>query len=188
MSVVAVVGCAAGGLDQLGEQLVAPLVARGHEVPVTLTPAAASWFQADGTADALSDLTGFVVRAESRLPNEVSPHPEPDLVAAAPVTANSVAKLALGIADNQAMTLLCESLPIRPIVLFPRVNAAHTRHPAWERHLDTLAAAGVHLVYVGTPGRCTSRVRHRRTAGSRGQTFWLRSTVCWCSQWSRFGG
>lgn len=147
MSVVAVVGYAAGGLDQLVEQLVAPLVARGHEVPVTLSPAAERWSRADGSVGALTDLTGFVVRAAPRLPNEVSPHPEPNLVVAAPITANSVAKLALGIADNQAMTLLCESLPIRPIVLFPRVNAAHARHPAWDRHLETLAAAGVHLVY-----------------------------------------
>lgn len=149
MSVVTVVGCAAGGLDQLGEGLIAPLISRGHNASVTLTPSAAQWARSDGSEKALRDLTGFPVRAEARLPSEASPHPAADLVVAAPMTANSVAKLALGIADNQAMTVLCESVPIRPIVLFPRVNAAHARHPAWERHLETLTSAGVHLVYGG---------------------------------------
>lgn len=63
------------------------------------------------------------------------------------MTANSTAKLALGIADNQALTLLCESLTVLPVVVFPRVNAAHARHPAWADHLVRLRAAGVRLVY-----------------------------------------
>jgi len=34
-----------------------------------------------------------------------------------------------------------------PIVMFPRVNAAHARHPAWPGHLTTLRRAGVRLIY-----------------------------------------
>lgn len=60
-----------------------------------------------------------------------------------------VAKIAAGIADNQALTQVCEALGTLglPVVLFPRVNAAHARHPAWERHLSALREAQVHLVY-----------------------------------------
>jgi hypothetical protein len=60
-----------------------------------------------------------------------------------------VAKLALGVYDNQALTQVNEAIGIRdlPVVVFPRVNAAHARHPSWDGHLDALRRAGVHLVY-----------------------------------------
>lgn len=60
-----------------------------------------------------------------------------------------MAKLALGIADNQALTQVGEALgdPRIPVAIFPRVNAAHARHPAWNGHLSALRSAGVHLVY-----------------------------------------
>ena len=47
------------------------------------------------------------------------------------MTANSVAKLALGNADNQALTVLRECVATIPTIIFPRVNAAHARQPAW---------------------------------------------------------
>jgi phosphopantothenoylcysteine synthetase/decarboxylase len=59
----------------------------------------------------------------------------------APATFNFVNKLAQGIADDRATTKLCELVgirPPRPIVLLPRMNAAHTRHPAWPASLATL--------------------------------------------------
>jgi hypothetical protein len=40
----------------------------------------------------------------------------------APMTANSVAKLALGIADNQALTVLCECVTTVPMIIFPRAS------------------------------------------------------------------
>lgn len=147
MSIVAVVGCAAGGLETLLDGLVRPLVSAGHTVPVVLTPAAARWLQDLELDTQIQQVTGLPVRSASRLPREISPHPAPDIIVGAPMTANSVAKLALGIADNQALTLLCENLTVRPTVVFPRVNAAHARHPAWRHHLDTLVAAGVELIY-----------------------------------------
>lgn len=66
-----------------------------------------------------------------------------------PASANTVAKLALGIADNQALTVACEALGTSglPVIVFPRVNAAHARHPAWDSHLDGLRRAGADLVY-----------------------------------------
>lgn len=146
VSTIGVVASAAGGLECLGAGLVQPLIASGHRVAITLTPTARSWFT-DAEVAKLEDLTCLPVRWLPRRPSDPSPHPKLDVLVAAPLTANSTAKLALGIADNQALTLLCESLTVLPVVVFPRVNAAHARHPAWADHLVRLRAAGVRLVY-----------------------------------------
>jgi hypothetical protein len=82
-----------------------------------------------------------------RLPDEPKPHPKSDVFVGAPLTANSVAKLALGIADNQALTVLCECVATIPMIIFPRINAAHARQPAWNDHLDRLRSVGVELIY-----------------------------------------
>lgn len=144
---VGVVACAAGGIEELRERLVVPLLDLGHRVAVTLTPPAALWLEASGEAEQLEKLTGLPVRSAPRLPGERSPHPRVDVYVVAPATANTVAKLALGISDNQALTQVNESMAVVPLVVFPRVNAAHARHPAWEGHLAALRGAGVRLVY-----------------------------------------
>lgn len=147
--VLAVVGSAADGVETLREGLVLPALARGWRVAVTLTPTAARWLGEQGETGRLRDVTGLPVRDRSRLPGEPRPHPAADCCVLAPATANTLAKLALGIADNQALTLLAEVLgtPHVPLVAVPAVNAAHARHPAWPRHLATLRAAGVHLLH-----------------------------------------
>ncbi|MFI9774647.1 flavoprotein [Streptomyces sp. NPDC051956] len=65
----------------------------------------------------------------------------------APASANTVAKLATGLMDNQALTQVGEAIGTLdlPVVVFPRVNAAHARHPAWGGHVEALRAGGVHL-------------------------------------------
>ena len=147
--VLGLIGCAAGGLEHIRTRLIAPALHRGWSVAVTLTPAAATWLEAIGEIEQIERMTGYPVRSASRLPGEDSPHPEIDCYAVVPATANTVAKLALGIADNQALTQACEALGGQriPIVIFPRVNAAHANQPAWDQHLDALRRAGVHLVY-----------------------------------------
>jgi len=145
--VVAVIGCSAGGIEELRTSLVEPLLARGYKVAVTLTPTAARWLTDSGESDRIADVTGLPVRSDSRLPTEASGHPSPSMLVVAPATANSVAKIALGVADNQALTAVNEGMSVIPLVVFPRVNAAHARHPAWQGHLDTLRAAGARLVY-----------------------------------------
>jgi Flavoprotein len=145
--VVGVVASSAGGVELLRPRLAEPLVAANRQVAITLTPTAAQWLDAIGEIDRLTAATGIPVRIRPRLPGEPSPHPKADVIVAAPASANTIAKLALGIADNQAMTVLCESVGSTPVVVFPRVNAAHARHPAWRHHLEALRRAGVQLVY-----------------------------------------
>lgn len=141
-------GAAAGGLDDIRPRLIVPLIERGWRVTVTLTPTAAQWLNASGEVAAIEDVTGFAVRSAPRLPGERSPHPKVDCYAVVPATANTVAKLALGIADNQALTSLCEAIGagIVPVVVFPRINVAHARHPAWNGHVAALRSAGVRMI------------------------------------------
>ncbi|TXS49936.1 flavoprotein [Streptomyces sp. t39] len=144
-----VVASAAGGVEHLRSGLVRPAIERGWRVAVTLTPNAGRWLRLSGEAERLQELTGLAVRDEPRLPGEDRPHPPVDCYVVAPASANMIAKLALGLMDNQALTQVGEAIGTQglPVVVFPRVNAAHARHPAWEGHIKALRVGGVRLVY-----------------------------------------
>ncbi len=147
MAIVGVIACAAGGVEQLCDELVTPLVDAGHQVPVTLTPTAFRWLTANGEAARIEAATGFPVRGPSSLPWEPrTHHAQLDAIVGAPATFNTTAKIALGLADNQALTVVTESLASVPVVLFPLINAAHAEHPAWPAHMAALRAAGVVLI------------------------------------------
>ncbi|MGW3691468.1 flavoprotein [Streptomyces sp. NPDC005125] len=89
------------------------------------------------------------MRDTSRLPTEARPHPVGNCYVVAPASANYVAKLAMGVADNQALTQVSEALGTIgvPVVVFPRANAADAGHPAWQGHIEALRKADVDLVY-----------------------------------------
>ncbi|ALE82464.1 flavoprotein [Pseudonocardia sp. HH130629-09] len=147
--VVGLVAGGVGGVETIRTEFVVPAIERGWTVAVTLTPTAGQWLDKSGELAELEAMTRLPVRVAPRQPGERSPHPPVNCYVVAPASANTVAKLALGIADNQALTTVGEAIgnPVTPVVVFPRVNAAHARHPAWERHLAALRAGGVHLVY-----------------------------------------
>jgi phosphopantothenoylcysteine synthetase/decarboxylase len=159
--VVGVVASSAGGVEHLRTALVQPLLERGYRVAVTLTPTAARWLDHIGETSKLTEVTGLPVRSEPRMPGDGPSHPKADVYVVAPATSNLVAKLALGIADNQALTVLCENIAMTPMVVFPRVNAAHARQPSWANHLDLLRTVGVQLVY----GEDVWPLREPRTSG-----------------------
>ena len=141
--------CSAGGLEEIRLQLIEPMIADGWRVAVTVTPTAARWLRESGETSRIETVTGYPVRDTPRLPSEDSPHSEVDCYAVVPATANTVAKLALGISDNQALTAVSEAIGAKhpPVVVFPRINAAHAAHPAWDDHIAALTKAGVQLVY-----------------------------------------
>jgi hypothetical protein len=147
--VLGVVASGAGGVENLLSGLVLPAMDAGWTVVVTLTPTAGRWLAETGSVTEIEKATSYPVRVESRLPHEVSAHPQVDCYVVAPASANTVAKLALGVSDNQALTQVNEAIGTLglPVVVFPRVNAAHARHPSWSGYLAALRQAGVHLVY-----------------------------------------
>jgi phosphopantothenoylcysteine decarboxylase/phosphopantothenate--cysteine ligase len=96
--------------------------------------------------------------ARGSFPGEAAPDHDPighlelasrcDVYCVAPASANTIAKLAAGIADNMltAAYLACAS----PVVLAPAMNNRMYEHPATQANLETLRSRGVHIVEPGT--------------------------------------
>jgi phosphopantothenoylcysteine decarboxylase/phosphopantothenate--cysteine ligase len=111
------------------------LIRAGHEVVPLVTPGAdrfvrAETFQALARRPANEDLYLHLTRA--------------DLLVVAPCTANTLAKLAQGIADN----LLTEAALAHrgPVLVAPAMNPRMWAHPATRANAETLAERGVELV------------------------------------------
>ncbi|MCI4591661.1 bifunctional phosphopantothenoylcysteine decarboxylase/phosphopantothenate synthase [Sphingobium sp. BYY-5] len=67
-----------------------------------------------------------------------------DLIVVAPATANILAKMANGIADNLATTLLLAT--DKPVLAVPAMNVRMWHHKATQRNLERLHADGVHIL------------------------------------------
>jgi phosphopantothenoylcysteine decarboxylase/phosphopantothenate--cysteine ligase len=111
------------------------LVRAGHEVTPILTPGAEA-FVAARTFEALA-------RRESA--RELYPHlVDADLLVVAPLSANTLAKLANGIADN---VLTQTALAFRgPLLAAPAMNTRMWEHPATRRNVELLRGRGVELL------------------------------------------
>jgi phosphopantothenoylcysteine decarboxylase/phosphopantothenate--cysteine ligase len=120
------------------------LIRSGATVQALLTPAAATFV---GPAT-FEGLTGRSVPADVFSPTDQAPHihlaREADVAVFAPATANLLAKLAVGIADDlvtsTALMLDC------PVIVAPAMHTEMWRHPATRANTSTLRARGVHIV------------------------------------------
>jgi phosphopantothenoylcysteine synthetase/decarboxylase len=69
----------------------------------------------------------------------------------APATADMLAKMAAGIADDVVSTLALSVLPSEiPVMVAPAMNTRMWNHPATRRNLATLEGFGVHVIAPGT--------------------------------------
>jgi phosphopantothenoylcysteine decarboxylase/phosphopantothenate--cysteine ligase len=153
-------------------ELVRLLVRDGHEV-VPLTTPGAERFVTRETFEALA-------RRES--PRELYPHLlDADLLVVAPLSANTLAKLAHGLADN---VLTETALAFRgPLLLAPAMNPRMWEHPATQANVRLLVERGAQLVGPETgelaegetgagrmaePEELAARVRELLDAGSTG--------------------
>ncbi len=110
-------------------------VKAGHEVTPLLTP------------DAERFVTAETFRALARVSGDPGPYPHlerADLLVIAPATANTIAKLAHGLADN----LVTEAALAHdgPVVVAPAMNVRMWEHPATQANIGVLTERGVHLV------------------------------------------
>jgi phosphopantothenoylcysteine decarboxylase/phosphopantothenate--cysteine ligase len=69
---------------------------------------------------------------------------EHDLIVVAPASADLIARMALGLADDLAATVLLATT--RPILLAPAMNPTMWAHPATQAHIATLRARGVTIL------------------------------------------
>ena len=138
-------------LAERAPEIAAGLVAAGWRVQAVATPSAGSWVD-----DAvLAAAAGQPVRAEHRPVDAPKNRERPDAVVVAPITFNTVGKLAAGIADTYAHSTLCEALGDGvPILAVPMVNNRLWGHPAWARNVRLLTDAGVRWLSIhdGTIG------------------------------------
>src|SRR6516162_5469901 len=111
------------------------LVKAGHDVVPLVTPGAERFVRA-GTFNAL---------ARRPAGEDLYPHLQrADLLVVAPCTANTLAKLAHGLADN---VLTEAALAHRgPVLVAPAMNPRMWSHPATRANVQTLAARGVELI------------------------------------------
>jgi len=69
---------------------------------------------------------------------------EADLIVVCPATANLLAKMAAGIADDLATTVLLAT--DKPVMAIPAMNVRMWEHEATQRNVETLRAAGVDVM------------------------------------------
>jgi phosphopantothenoylcysteine decarboxylase/phosphopantothenate--cysteine ligase len=130
-------------------------VGRASFAALTGAPVLIIEFERDPARGAFSDRSGGTLASGEHPPfGQQPPTHDPishlelvhnaDLYLVAPASANTIAKLASGIADNlltsAALAATC------PLVVAPAMNNHMYEHPAVRANLDTLRARGVHVV------------------------------------------
>jgi phosphopantothenoylcysteine decarboxylase len=91
-------------------------------------------------------ITGLYDESQGWKPAHIQLADEAHLLLIAPATANSIAKLALGLADN-ALTCIALALNTQARVLIaPAMNGKMWMHPATQENVATLRARGVEFL------------------------------------------
>jgi phosphopantothenoylcysteine decarboxylase/phosphopantothenate--cysteine ligase len=121
------------------------LTGAGAHVQAVMTPAALRFLG----ADTLAALTGRPVHSDVFEQSDTVLHVrlarESDLAVVAPATANVLAKLALGLADDLLTSVLLESTC--PLVVAPAMHSGMWEHPATREHVATLSGRGASVVW-----------------------------------------
>jgi phosphopantothenoylcysteine synthetase/decarboxylase len=100
----------------------------------------------------LSVLAGNRV-VESYFDEAILPRPPRGLVVVAPCSFNSLNKLAAGIADNLALSVVAEAIGRRtPVIVAPSLNEPLLRHPRTSASMATLRDWGVSLIEMVNDG------------------------------------
>jgi len=127
-------------------ELTSLLVKQGHDIFVVMT-ASATGFVTPLTFQTLSRnpvTTGIFDEKESWHPSHIALADNADLLIVAPATANILAKLACGIADDAltSIALACRA----PLLIAPAMNGKMWMHPATRANTGTLIARGAHFI------------------------------------------
>lgn len=122
------------------------LTKAGHDVHVVMT-ASAREFIAPLTFQTLSRnavTTGTFDEKESWKPGHISLADRADLLLIAPATANVIAKLANGIADDALTSIALASLA--PLLIAPAMNGKMWAHPATQENVARLKSRGAKFI------------------------------------------
>ena len=139
-----VVGVTGGIAAYKTVHLVRRLIGEGHEVHVVPT-ADALRFVGQPTWEAISrNPVTTSVHEDVATVRHVSLGQRADLVIVAPATANTLAKMAVGLADDLLGTTLLATTA--PVVVAPAMHTEMWRHPATQENMRVLCSRGVQVV------------------------------------------
>ncbi|HQJ90175.1 MAG TPA: flavoprotein, partial [Paludibacteraceae bacterium] len=130
--------------------LVRELVKRGADVKVVMTPLAKQFI----TPLTMATLSGHPILVDFFNPEngEWNSHVKlglwADAYLIAPATANSIGKMANGVADNLLITTYLSAKCL--VFIAPAMDLDMYKHPAVQRNLDALRKDGVHIIEPGT--------------------------------------
>jgi phosphopantothenoylcysteine decarboxylase/phosphopantothenate--cysteine ligase len=122
---------------------------RGHDVVAIMTRAARK-FVGEVTFEAITRrpvITDQYARGANANIEHIALATDIALLLVAPATANTIGKLANGIADDFLTSLYLATRA--PVLLAPAMNTHMLEHPAVQRNLQTLASRGVQFVDPG---------------------------------------
>ena len=143
-----VVGISGGIAAYKIPELIRLLVKEGAEVRVTTTRNALQFV----TETTLRTLSGCPVYSDvfaavnAHATEHISLPEWADLMLIAPATANVLAKMAVGIADDALTTTYAACIARKPIVVAPAMNDKMYAAPATQKAFRTLVEQGVHLL------------------------------------------
>mgnify|MGYP001190335475 FL=1 len=141
-----VIGVTGGIAAYKAVDLTSKLIQAGHEVRVVLTD------------NALEFITPLAFQAISRNHVYTNTFKEEDpsviahinigewadIIVVAPITANTISKLACGIYDNMLLNVLAANT--KPVILAPAMNVHMYNQPAIRRNMQTLMDDGYHFI------------------------------------------
>jgi phosphopantothenoylcysteine decarboxylase/phosphopantothenate--cysteine ligase len=156
-----VLGLSGGVACYKGAELARGLIKAGATVQVVMTEAAEQFITAV-TMQALTNRSVYTSQWDAREPNamaHINLTRNADAVLIAPASADLMAKLAQGRADD-LLSLLCLARPIGrcPLLLAPAMNREMWAHPATQRNAAQLRADGATLLGPGTGDQACGEV------------------------------
>ncbi len=156
-----VLGLSGGIACYKSAELVRELIKAGATVQVVMTEAAEQFITAV-TLQALSNRPVFTSQWDPREANNmahINLTREADAVLVAPASADFVAKLVHGRADD-LLSLLCLARPIErcPLLVAPAMNREMWAHPATQRNVAQLEADGATLLGPGSGDQACGEV------------------------------
>jgi phosphopantothenoylcysteine decarboxylase/phosphopantothenate--cysteine ligase len=139
-----ILGIGGGIAAYKAAELARLLMQRGHEVRAAMTPAAREFVQPLTFAALTGRKTLTDLFAVESAIEHIQAAQENELMAIAPATADLIAKLAHGLADDFVTTLYLAFTG--PVVIAPAMNVNMWRHPATQANLETLRRRGHRIV------------------------------------------
>jgi phosphopantothenoylcysteine decarboxylase/phosphopantothenate--cysteine ligase len=143
--------CVCGGIAAFKVcDVVSKLAQARATVTVAMTPEAtrfvgATTFQALTANSVYTDLWTAI---EGKDPQHIRLAQNADMILVAPCTANTMAKMAHGLADELVSTLLLAADPAR-VVIAPSMNEGMWNHPATQRNAKRLFEDGIQFIGPG---------------------------------------